>query len=639
MKAIKYLIYFIVVMATGLFVSCNDDAEYNPASVPAGEQAYFDVEMTSTVLIENNQNSISIPVYRASSKGAYTAQVKATTEAGFLTIPSTVTFADGSKVANIVITYPFSSVVAETPYAVALSLSDVDNTTEYGRSAISFSILFSPWTTVKAEKDGKELTEGQYTDDLITAIFSVEIADWSVTIQESDITPGMYRIVNPYTFYCENLFNVGAPYDNNLIIDATNPNAVVIPEQEMGMTNKTYGKFLIKTLQPGTLKNGVITFPVEGLVLGLSNYNSGKFLFKGNASGGFKIVFPGADGSDPATTAMSYVGTYTDIDGIVSPVVNFKFNKQAKSCKYAVVAGDITANDEEIATTATGIKNGSIESIEVTESGYQALKLDAGAYTAIAVSYDKDGVVGATSTLAFEFTTGPVPTLADYLGTWTISATIYANKQESTSSWNDVVLADGGVDKEGNQLVNISGLMAKPYRTAYPTIDDTFSAVFLPKRGVILISAESSWTADAVIGSTTYWMLCNPCNGDSGDAADELILSVKDKVISFKSSSSDTSGVVADGYVFYLVNTSTQQIAGTLGYVWNATMVPTVAPAPASAVAKVQSAYAVPFVSSKVFQKSAKKSSSVKIVSCTGKTLSASATINKVNNVGKLELK
>ena len=98
-----------------------------------------------------------------------------------------------------------------------------------------------------------------------------------------------------------------APYEGGnwknteVIVDATNPNKVVIAEQDYGVcVNQSYGFFLIQTEPSGKLENGVITFPAEEVYIGIPGL--GKWYFT-NDDGSFKITLPSA----ASTTAVKPV--------------------------------------------------------------------------------------------------------------------------------------------------------------------------------------------------------------------------------------------------------------------------------------------------------------------------------------------
>lgn len=270
MKAIKKLLYFLAVAGTTMFASsCTDDLEYTPAGQPSGQQVYFAVDLAETINLEENSSSVTIPVSRVVTDEAASFSIFATEESGLFTIPSTVDFAAGESTANLVITYTYSALTQDQTYSCTLTIGDTENTSPYGMSSYEFSLIApSPWTS---------LGEGTLTDDVITGAFSIdENQVFTVEIQESDNTPGMYRIVDPYI---NNRYSLSADktgsssnYSCYLVIDATDPEAVTIAKQNMGILSTDLGDFQMESTAPGTLDNGIITFPKGGIELSFTGY-------------------------------------------------------------------------------------------------------------------------------------------------------------------------------------------------------------------------------------------------------------------------------------------------------------------------------------------------------------------------------
>ena len=405
MKAIKKLLYFLAVAGTTMFASsCTDDLEYTPAGQPSGQQVYFAVDLAETINLEENSSSVTIPVSRVVTEEAGSFSIFATEESGLFTIPSTVNFAAGESTANLVITYTYSALTQDQAYSCTLTIGDTENTSPYGMTSYEFSLIApSPWTS---------LGEGTLTDDVITAAFDVENQVFTVEIQESDNTPGMYRIVDPYI---DNRYSLRASesgsssnYSCYLVIDCTNPDAVTIAKQNMGILGTDLGDFQMESTSPGTLVNGVITFPQNGLVLTFSKYPGD---FPANGSGLFKVVLPGAsDVAAPAVT-VAYKGSFIDAASNKSnAVLDFTLNETATSYKFAVVEGNITKDEAAIKETAGKIVDGSLESTEGTASGSVLYPLAvSGTFTVVAVPFNAEGDAGAAAAAAFIYSADGAP--------------------------------------------------------------------------------------------------------------------------------------------------------------------------------------------------------------------------------------
>lgn len=143
-----------------------------------------------------------------------------------------------------------------------------------------------------------------FTDDLISSTFRGRAATFPVIIEEALECPGMYRLVNPMSaFALSNEKAAGQSF--NLIINATNPDKVLIERQRTGVdlgsgavsieslashfTNKGNPSILIEDAgYYGKLANGEITFPTGASFLLWANGASDKT----NLNGTFRIILP-----------------------------------------------------------------------------------------------------------------------------------------------------------------------------------------------------------------------------------------------------------------------------------------------------------------------------------------------------------
>lgn len=421
MKAIKKLLYFLAVAGTTMFASsCTDDLEYTPAGQPSGQQVYFAVDLAETINLEVNSSSVTIPVSRVVTEEAGSFSIFATEESGLFTIPSTVNFAAGESTASLVITYTYSALTQDQAYSCTLTIGDTENTSPYGMTSYEFSLIApSPWTS---------LGEGTLTDDVITGAFSgVENQVFTVEIQESDNTPGMYRIVDPYINNQYKLSADGTGSSSNyscyLVINATDPEAVTISKQNMGILSTDLGDFQMESTAPGTLDNGIITFPKGGIELSFTGYQGA---FQANKSGLFKVVLPGAsDVAAPAVT-VAYKGSFIDAASNKSnAVLDFTLNETATSYKFAVVEGNITKDEAAIKETAGKIVDGSLESTEGTASGSVLYPLAvSGTFTVVAVPFNAEGDAGAAAAAAFIYSADGAPDIVQVqTGNYTVHVT------------------------------------------------------------------------------------------------------------------------------------------------------------------------------------------------------------------------
>jgi len=175
----------------------------------------------------------------------------------------------------------------------------------------------------------KLLGTGTFCDDMISAIDEQFLDTWEVEIEESTTTPGVYRLVNPFGNgkcpYFEKAFEA-----NDLLIDASDPDHVWIPLQQMGFSVGSWGSFSVScfnglmiasdvfTIEEliefeclfGTLSNGRITFPEDEnyrLQPAFSNYLEG-LPADGNTHDKFLVTLP----SDPSDGIIDGISTRED---------------------------------------------------------------------------------------------------------------------------------------------------------------------------------------------------------------------------------------------------------------------------------------------------------------------------------------
>ena len=417
MKTLKNIFYFLAAASLLGFTSCSDDPETTSLK---GDQVFFGTDLSSTIQLEENSSSITIPILRLNADNAASYPIFTSDESGLFTLPTSADFAAGENTANLVITYNYAELTQDKEYPCTLTIGDSENTSPYGLSKYEFTLVApAPWTS---------LGKGTLTDDVITGAFNVENQVFEVEIQQSDKEPGMYRLVDPYI---NNKYSLSAGeggsssnYSCYLVIDATDPEAVTIAKQNMGILGTDLGDFQMESTSPGTLVNGVITFPKGGIELSFTGYQSA---FQANKNGLFKVVLPGAsDVAAPAVT-VAYKGSFIDAASNKSnAVLDFTLNETATSYKFAVVEGNIAKNEAALTETAGKIVDGSLESTEGTASGSVLYPLAvSGTFTVVAVPFNAEGDAGAAAATAFIYSAeGGAPDIVQVqTGNYTVHVT------------------------------------------------------------------------------------------------------------------------------------------------------------------------------------------------------------------------
>lgn len=403
MKKISSILYTLLVfMAVIVFHSCSED-EYQAAEQLSNAQVFFPTSNSATINISKSENSFDVPVKRMNTEGALSVAITSTGGDGLYVIPSAVDFAEGKNESVITISYDPNAVDYESFTDISLKITDESLTTPYGMSEYSFSVgVPAPW---------KSLGECTFIEDFITSLYPVANNPYKLEIQEHELQPGYFRIVNPFGEAYE--YNEEGDWDASrdwyLEIHAENPDAVYIDVQETGM-NWGYGMISVgsiagyyiangKSLEEvqatgltGTYKNGIITFPVNTLLASEAEYNDGQLLIA-NTNGTFTVAMPGITIAD-YSLELEYNGKYTNSDNEdAGVIVGFtKIGKDIDNIRIAVVAGD------DVDKAAEDIENGSIEYLEIENTETESIMVPfteapvSGDYMIVAIGYNNNEV-------------------------------------------------------------------------------------------------------------------------------------------------------------------------------------------------------------------------------------------------------
>lgn len=183
-KIFKSAFVALVALIGLTMTSCVNKYDYDAATA-SGEQVYFD-NSTSKVALSKDATSFTVPVLRVATTEAATIALTSTDESGIFTIPSSVSFAAGENKALVTIGYDPTKLEYDDFKSITLSLSDTSYGTPYGSSSLSFLAgIPSPFVTI-----GKAKFMDSWMYDAETY--------FDVTLQQNEINPDIYRIVNPY---------------------------------------------------------------------------------------------------------------------------------------------------------------------------------------------------------------------------------------------------------------------------------------------------------------------------------------------------------------------------------------------------------------------------------------------------------
>lgn len=409
MKSIKIFFLATVAIVAGLFTACSDD-DFKAGPEVDGAQVYFPENVTTQHSISDDVSSIAIPVKRIAKDEALTVAVLASDESGLFTIPSSVSFAAGKETSELLITFDRTKLEDGKEYPLSFLINDEDNTTPYGNR--SLDIIVAPWPWVK-------LGTGKFREGWLSDVFTGNMFEIDVTVHSHKSKEGIYMVEEmlgwPYMteFFGatqEELSEQFSYTPSNIVIDCSNATQVTIEEQWSGITENSngYGNFMIASAEPGTLVNGVITFPKDGLTAKLVGLDRE---FPANSQGTFRIMLPGAEIVDYTLSAV-YDGMKVSADGeTASAVIDFTYGADVTNIRYVLVENELT--EAETATLVAAIADGSAENInelqDFTVGGEkvsaEAVLPGAGTYTVVALPLDKaqKPVSGEASAASFYF--------------------------------------------------------------------------------------------------------------------------------------------------------------------------------------------------------------------------------------------
>lgn len=297
--------------------------------------------------------------------------------------------------------------IAFTSQAAPVRKTVLDDSDLYAGSSVSNVARASQKET------WKDIGQGWLRDDMFVLYYLMDkYYEIPVNVQESEQTPGRYRLVNAYENYP--FKEVAYEKEAYMIIDASDPVHVYMEKglcgiyigyddekdvyQEMSVWsqaddyyNNKYNNWEKADAENlcGKLKDNVITFPKGAILVNVYEQKVDEdgeieypevFYRPANLSGKFRLLLPGAPRVD---IDMSVIGLTEDGEGLR---VQTEMQDGVKSAKFAMFPGEY---DESM---DAGIIDGTVESVESDASGEVVLPFQGdGDYTIVAVPYVEDG--------------------------------------------------------------------------------------------------------------------------------------------------------------------------------------------------------------------------------------------------------
>lgn len=294
---------------------------------------------------------------------------------------------DFGSIENGVITFPTNSI----------ALQDDEGT--YYANRNGQTKLQMPGAEITTPEGYVLLGVGHWADDIVGPLFSKEVRTYEVEIYENPNRPGCFYLKDLYTKAYAGVFKelFNRDIDNFVTttettyfeIDATNASAVNIPFQRTGL-NLGYDEMWIWSLDKGTLKDGVISFPTRGLAI-----QDNESAYYANKSGMAKLYMPGNN------DWKMYESTDYSNDGKVK-----QLQKATKGNGIDIVLMGDAFSDRLIADgTYDKVMNTAMEKMFVEEP-YKSFRDHFNVYSVTAVSANEVYTGGSSTAFSGEFGEG-----------------------------------------------------------------------------------------------------------------------------------------------------------------------------------------------------------------------------------------
>ena len=123
MKKILYTLS--IVLAASTFCACDDSDEMGVLYNPTNTEAIFTSSSSDYLFAPTDTNVFHVTIQRANSKGNAEVAVEFIDTTGLFTIPSTVSFEDGSYETTLAVSFEKEQLETGTPYNIGLKLPDL----------------------------------------------------------------------------------------------------------------------------------------------------------------------------------------------------------------------------------------------------------------------------------------------------------------------------------------------------------------------------------------------------------------------------------------------------------------------------------------------------------------------------------
>ena len=477
--------------------ACTDEVEYTGAELQTASQPYFPTNLASQIDLTSDATSFTVQVSRMAAGSELTIDLaKSGDEDALFTVPATATFAADATTADITINYDPSKFELDVymPLTLTIATEGVDN--PYSSNTYSFKAgIPAPYNLIG---------EVNFRDDIVNSLYGLAPTVYNVELYENSVTPGLYRILNPYK---NHPYASAQTYDSSkdyyLTIDARDPNGVYMPDvQPSGLAlNSSEGMIYTASMAGynisngssleaekaagtcGTLVDGIITFPYRSLLGGLQN-GGNISLYYANSNEAFALSVDPEIGIKDFSVNMSYEGKRTDTYGRNYAIANVELGADVESAQIAIIKG-YPSNDD-----VTKILNGEIPSTTIrSDSEVELACATTGLHSIVAVSYgmsssETEATAKEVYSISFRYAVGESIPVSYYVGDWIVSGIQYGVDENNKPVTAPVTMLATITDK-GNGVLGVSGLA--PFTQTY---NDEIKLVYETETGNVILAPQ-----------------------------------------------------------------------------------------------------------------------------------------------------
>ncbi len=404
MKNIKHIMMAALVAVS--LTGCSEKASYTPGNAenPDNYGVYFPEQTTSTTveIDPKAETKVTYTVCRKRTDDAIIVPVTIETSEPDIFEVSPIAFTPGKSETTFTVKFPKAEI--GTKYTCTINVTDPDYVYVYGPRATSltFSVVRAGWELVKGPAGE---TKGKWRDDIIGGLYSLSISSFNPTpeldveIYQRQDVPGVYRMkVYGGSKFIDAFTGGGYAFAENkdvwTTVNASNPDKVYFPLQTAGITfnssdgEVSFGSYVPENFsldesaaQYGTLKDGVIEFPVQGIMITISSITGYGYT---NSNGFTRILMPGVTVPDYTVTLSSTESK----DGYVD--VTATLSSDVAKVGYAIFEGALDSGEASLQAQDLDLNKNFDGTIDKTSTLHLDCK-KTGKYTLIGCIYNAEG--------------------------------------------------------------------------------------------------------------------------------------------------------------------------------------------------------------------------------------------------------